>query len=98
MSITKDDVVKIARLANLALTEEEKETFAVQLSSIVSYVEKLNELDTSNVPAMSHSTISGDTSYTMRDDEPHSSLGTEVALSNAPDQKDGHFRVPKVIG
>lgn len=98
MSITRDDVVKIAKLANLALTEEEKDTFAIQLSSIVSYVEKLNELDTTDVPAMSHSTISGDTSYTMRKDEPHESLGTEAALSNAPDQKDGHFRVPKVIG
>ncbi len=97
MSITKSDVVKIAKLANLALTEDEKETFAVQLSSIVSYVEKLNELDTTDVPAMSHSTISGDTSYAMRDDRPHESLGTEIALSNAPDQKDGHFRVPKVI-
>ncbi len=97
MSITKSDVVKIAKLANLALTEDEKEMFAVQLSSIVSYVEKLNELDTTDVPAMSHSTISGDTSYAMRDDIPQESLGTEIALSNAPDQKDGHFRVPKVI-
>ena len=98
MPITKQDVEKIAALANLALTEEEKETFTTQLSSIVSYVEKLNELDTSDVPPMSHSTLSGDTSYAMREDEPVPSLGQEAALANAPDPGDGHFKVPKVIG
>ena len=61
-------------------------------------VEKLNELDVSDVPPMSHSTLSGDTSYAMRDDEPAPSLGQEAALANAPDPGEGHFKVPKVIG
>ncbi|MBL8148950.1 MAG: Asp-tRNA(Asn)/Glu-tRNA(Gln) amidotransferase subunit GatC [Blastocatellia bacterium] len=98
MSITRQDVEKIAALANLALTEEEIQTFTVQLSSIVSYVEKMNELDTTDVEPMSHSTLSGDTSYTRREDDPKPSLGADLALSNAPDSGDGHFKVPKVIG
>ncbi|MCS6886056.1 MAG: Asp-tRNA(Asn)/Glu-tRNA(Gln) amidotransferase subunit GatC [Acidobacteriota bacterium] len=95
MTITIDDVAKIAKLANLALTEQEKTAFAAQLSAIVDYMEKLNELDTSNVPPMSHSTLSAET-Y-LRPDQPRKSLGTETALANAPDAKDDHFRVPKVI-
>lgn len=98
MPITKQDVEKIAKLANLALTEAEVDKFSHQLSSIVSYVEKLNELDTTNIPPMSHSTLSGDTSYAMRDDEPVTSLGQKTALNNAPDGGEGHFKVPKVIG
>lgn len=98
MAITKQDVEKIATLANLALSEEEKERFTSQLSSIVSYIEKLNELDTSNIPAMSHSTLSGDTLYSMREDNLTDSLGQLKALSNAPDSGEGHFKVPKVIG
>ncbi|MEW6730540.1 MAG: Asp-tRNA(Asn)/Glu-tRNA(Gln) amidotransferase subunit GatC [Acidobacteriota bacterium] len=97
MPITKEDTEKIAALAQLALTEEEKETLTTQLSSIVSYIEKLNELDTKDVPPMSHSTLSGDISYTMRNDEEIPSIGQEAALANAPDSGDGHFKVPKVI-
>ncbi|MBI4854022.1 MAG: Asp-tRNA(Asn)/Glu-tRNA(Gln) amidotransferase subunit GatC [Acidobacteria bacterium] len=98
MSITKQDVEKIAGLANLALSEEEKECFTTQLSSIVSYIEKLNKLDTEDVLPMSHSTLSGDTLYTMREDKLVASLGQSKALANAPDGGEDHFRVPKVIG
>lgn len=98
MRITKEEVEKIATLANLALTEEEKEMFTTQLSSIVTYVEQLNQLDTANVPPMSHSTLSGDTSYALRNDEERPSLGQQAALANAPDAGEGHFKVPKVIG
>jgi aspartyl-tRNA(Asn)/glutamyl-tRNA(Gln) amidotransferase subunit C len=98
MPITKQDVEKIATLANLALSEAEQQMFTSQLSSIVSYVEKLNELDTADVPPMSHSTLSGDSSYAMRDDVAGESLGQQIALSNAPDAGEGHFKLPKVIG
>jgi aspartyl-tRNA(Asn)/glutamyl-tRNA(Gln) amidotransferase subunit C len=98
MPITKQDVEKIATLANLALNDAEKEIFTTQLSAIVSYVEKLNELNTDAVPPMSHSTLSGDTSYAMRNDDPVPSLGQQAALANAPDPGEGHFKVPKVIG
>jgi len=96
--ITKQDVEKIANLANLALSETEKECFTSQLSSIVNYIEKLNELNTSDVVAMSHSTLSGDNVYTMREDILVPSLGQSGALANAPDKGEGHFKVPKVIG
>lgn len=98
MSISRQDVEKIANLANLALSEEEKECFTGQLSSIVSYIEKLNELNTSDVLPMSHSTLSGDTLYAMREDKLAPSLGQSGALANAPDGGEGHFKVPKVIG
>jgi aspartyl-tRNA(Asn)/glutamyl-tRNA(Gln) amidotransferase subunit C len=98
MAITKQDVEKIATLANLALSESEKECFTNQLSSIVSYIEKLNELNTSDVAPMSHSTLSGDNVYTMREDVLIPSLGQTSALTNAPDAGEGHFKVPKVIG
>lgn len=97
MSITKQDVEKIATLANLALTEEEKDCFTGQLSSIVDYIEQLSQLDTVGVEPMSHST-SGDNTYSMRDDKLVPSLGQTLALANAPDGEDGHFKVPKVIG
>ncbi len=98
MSITKQDVEKIATLANLALTEEEKDCFTGQLSSIVDYIEQLNQLDTTGVEPMSHSGLSGDNTYSMRDDKLVPSLGQTLALANAPDGEDGHFKVPKVIG
>ncbi len=98
MAITKQDVEKIATLANLALSETEKECFTSQLSSIVSYIEKLDKLNTSDVLPMSHSTLSGDNGYTMREDILAPSLGQKKALANAPDGGEGHFKVPKVIG
>jgi aspartyl-tRNA(Asn)/glutamyl-tRNA(Gln) amidotransferase subunit C len=99
MPITKDDVLKIAELARLELTNEETEAFTVQLDSILGYIDKLNELDTSDVEPMSHSaTASGDTEYTRRNDVARESLGQQIAVANAPDAEAGYFKVPKVIG
>ncbi len=96
MPITKSDVEKIAILANLELTEEEKNLFTTQLAAIVAYVEKLNELETTDVPPMAHA--GGEKAdYALRDDVVSESLGQDVALSNAPDPSQGYFRVPKVI-
>ena len=99
MPIIKDDVLKIAELARLELTNEETEAFTVQLDAILGYIDKLNELDTSAVEPMSHSTTAnGDTEYTRRDDVVIDSLGQEVAVANAPYAEAGYFKVPKVIG
>ena len=99
MPITKDDVLKIAELARLELTNQERESFTVQLDSIFGYIDKLNELDTSEVEPMSHSiTASGDTEYARRDDIATESLGQQAAVANAPDAEAGYFKVPKVIG
>jgi aspartyl-tRNA(Asn)/glutamyl-tRNA(Gln) amidotransferase subunit C len=99
MAITKSDVEKIAELARLELTSEETDLFTEQLSSIIGYIEKLNELDTANVPPMSHCVPGeGDTEYTLRDDKVRPSLGQKLAVENAPDSEAGYFKVPKVIG
>jgi aspartyl-tRNA(Asn)/glutamyl-tRNA(Gln) amidotransferase subunit C len=99
MPITKDDVLKIAELARLELTAAETESFATQLASIFNHIDKLNELDTTDVEPMSHSTTaSGDVDYTRRDDIVRPSLGQQTALENAPDKEAGYFKVPKVIG
>ena len=98
MPITRPDVEKIAELARLELTEEETESFTHQLASILNYIDKLNEIDTTKVDPMSHcSTATGD-DYALRDDRARPSLGQSLAVENAPDQEAGFFKVPKVIG
>jgi aspartyl-tRNA(Asn)/glutamyl-tRNA(Gln) amidotransferase subunit C len=99
MPITKDDVLKIAELARLELTPDETLSFALQLDSILGYIDKLNELDTSEAESMSPSTrLGGDSESARRDDIVTDSLGQEVAVANAPDAEAGYFKVPKVIG
>ena len=98
MAITTEDVAKIARLAHLEITDEELRTFTPQLASIVSYVEQLNELDTSAVaPALGGLTPEGERTQATREDIIQPSLGAELALDQAPEKAAGHFRVPKVL-
>ena len=98
MPINQSDIEKVAQLAHLELTEEELKTFASQIAEIVSYVEQLNEIDTSNVePAIGGLTPEGAKTDSSRDDEIEGSLGQKVALAEAPDPASGHFRVPKVL-
>jgi aspartyl-tRNA(Asn)/glutamyl-tRNA(Gln) amidotransferase subunit C len=99
MPISKVDVEKIAQLARLELTQEEADSFTQQLGSILDYVGKLNELDTSAIGPMSHcSADGGNSDYALRDDQTRPGLGQDVAVANAPDAEDGYFKVPKVIG
>lgn len=99
MPITEDDIKKIAALAHLELTDEELRTLAPQVASIVAYVEQLNKLDTERVePALGGLTPEGERTEAVRDDAVRPSLGQALALDQAPDPADGHFRVPKVIG
>jgi aspartyl-tRNA(Asn)/glutamyl-tRNA(Gln) amidotransferase subunit C len=96
MPIIKDDVLKIAELARLELTNAETEAFTLQLDAILGYIDKLNELDTDAVESGSNSTTT-DIEYTRRDDVTVDSLGQDVAVANAPDAEAGYFKVPKVI-
>ena len=99
MPITKTDVEKIADLGRLELTSEETELLTEQLSSIIGHIEKLNELDTADVPPMSHcAPAGGDVEYAQRDDLVRPSLGQKLAVENAPDAEAGYFKVPRVIG
>ena len=99
MPITEDDIRKIAALAHLEISDDELHTLAPQIASIVSYVEQLNELDTSRVePAIGGLTPEGERTEAARDDAARPSLGQALALEQAPDPAHGHFRVPKVLG
>ena len=98
MPISQSDIEKVAQLAHLELGEEELKTFGAQIAGIISYVEQLNELDTSNIePALGGLTPEGEQTETSRPDETGGSLGQKLALAEAPDPAAGHFRVPKVL-
>lgn len=94
MRISKEEIEHIASLARLSLSEEEKELFGSQLSSILDYMEKLNELDTKDIEPTSHVLP---LSNVMRDDIPSPSIPREDALLNAPDRTNKFYRVPKII-
>jgi aspartyl-tRNA(Asn)/glutamyl-tRNA(Gln) amidotransferase subunit C len=99
MPITQTEVEKIAGLANLELTAEEKISLSNQLAAIVDYIDQLNELDTSAVdPWQQKSAGEMIASSTTRDDLVEPSLGQRKALDQAPDQDEGNFLVPRVIG
>ena len=98
MPITQSDIEKVAQLAHLELGEEELKTFGPQIAEIVAYVEQLKEIDTANVePAIGGLTPEGEKTDTTRADEATGSLGQKLALAEAPDPAEGHFRVPKVL-
>lgn len=94
MSVTKKDVEYIAELARLKFNKKELESFTHQLNEILSYVDKLNELDTENVEPLSHPV---ENINVFRNDELKQSITTDEALKNAPDKTDEFFKVPKVI-
>lgn len=93
MALTREQVEHVARLARLGLTEEEKEAFTVQLSRILDHVNRLEELDTRNVPPTYHAVA---LQNVLREDEPHQSLNREKVLSQAPEAEAGYFKVPKI--
>ncbi len=94
MKITREEVEHVARLARLALTEEEKDTLTGQMDAILAYVDKLNELNTDGVVATSHAVPMENA---FREDVVRPSIGIDNALANAPARVESFFRVPKVI-
>ncbi len=98
MPITESEIEKIAALAHLEITDEERRSLTPQIASIVAYVEQLNEVDTSQVdPTIGGLTAEGVETMAVRDDAHAKSLGQKLALDQAPDPSHGHFRVPKVL-
>jgi aspartyl-tRNA(Asn)/glutamyl-tRNA(Gln) amidotransferase subunit C len=91
MAITREQVLHVARLARLALSEEELERLGRELDAIVAAVSKVSELDLSDVPPTSHPL---DLVNVLADDEPRPSLPRQDALANAPQAEEGAFRVP----
>jgi aspartyl-tRNA(Asn)/glutamyl-tRNA(Gln) amidotransferase subunit C len=94
MKITPEEISHVADLARLRLSSDEVEAMAGQLGDILSYVAKLNELDTEGIPPMTHA-ISIVNAF--REDEVKPSLDREKILSNGPQQDGESFVVPRII-
>ena len=92
--IDKELVRKVAKLSRLELSDAEVEEFSSQLSSIVGYVEKMNELDTEGVEPLAHCLA---VSNVFREDVVKESCGVEKAVSNAPERDGEFFKVPKIL-
>ena len=94
MKITKEDVVHVADLARLELSEEAIETFAGQIGEILEHVDSLKRVDTQGVSATTHA-ISLTNAF--RDDDTPVAADRERCMANAPESEDGSFVVPKII-
>ncbi len=92
--ITRDDVEHVARLARLALSDAEIERMREQLNAILGYIDKLRELDVTNVEPTSHAVPLVNV---MREDEVLPCLPQDQMLANAPDRVGELFRVPRII-
>jgi aspartyl-tRNA(Asn)/glutamyl-tRNA(Gln) amidotransferase subunit C len=94
MALTRDEVLHVARLARIGLTDEEVARFQQQLSQILEHFDVLNSLDTSDVPPTTHTLP---LENVLRPDEPAESLGQDQVLANAPSAQDGYLRVRAVL-
>jgi len=94
MRLSKQDVEKVALLARLEFSEKEIDKLTTQLDAILGYVEKLNELDTSQVEPTAHVLP---IKNVMREDEVTNQAPSEIVFQNAPKQKENLFKVPQVI-
>ncbi len=94
MSLTPENIIKIAKLARIALTEDEVPHFHKELQNIIGMVEVLQEVDTENVPQM---TSVSQAALPMREDKVTEGNCIEAVLQNAPESEYGCFVVPKVI-
>ncbi|MEE8398409.1 MAG: Asp-tRNA(Asn)/Glu-tRNA(Gln) amidotransferase subunit GatC [Desulfobacterales bacterium] len=94
MKITKEEVIHVADLARLDMGEEAIDGFADQIGNILTYVDTLKQVDTTDVDATTHA-IS--LSNVFREDEEKTPIARDAAQANAPEKEDGLFLVPKVI-
>jgi len=90
MSISKEEVIKIAKLSRLELKEDEVEFFSAQMKNILDFVNKLNEVKAELIEEYSNSTP-------LREDEPEASLEVDKVLLNAPAKRLNMFEVPKIV-
>ncbi len=95
MSLTRDEVEKVALLGRLKLTPEELDRMTMQLSAIVGYVDQLAELDTEEVEPMAHAV---ELKNVFRGDELRPSLDRAAAMANAPHHDGEYYLVPAVLG
>jgi aspartyl-tRNA(Asn)/glutamyl-tRNA(Gln) amidotransferase subunit C len=94
LPLTPEEVRHNAKLARVGLSDDEVSRFQNQLSQILDYFERLQEVDTENVPPTAHTLAMHNV---MRDDEPHPSIDKEEVLANAPQREEDLFRVRAVL-
>ncbi|MEE8587573.1 MAG: Asp-tRNA(Asn)/Glu-tRNA(Gln) amidotransferase subunit GatC [Acidobacteriota bacterium] len=97
MSIRRNEVVKLARLARLGFSDQELDEFVPQFREIIGYVDQLEELPTQGVEPLYQALGAEERQEGTRPDEVRPSLPRQAALQNAPQTKEGQFQVPKVI-
>jgi len=97
LKLTEKEVRYVADLANLRFSDEEVQRFTRDLGSILEHMDKLNELDTTNIEPMAQVLYAAEETATLRPDRERPSLGNELALANAPQKSAGYFKVPRVI-
>ncbi len=90
----KMDIEKVARLARLELSRDEKETFQGQMDQILTYMEQLNRMDTTGVEPTSHAIP---VYNAFREDEAKPSLPRQEVMAIAPEEEEGYFKVPRII-
>lgn len=94
MKITRDEVRRVAVLARLQFPPEEEEILTGQLDKILQYMEKLNQLDTTNVEPLAHAV---DIANALREDRVANQPSPDAMLANAPAREKDFFKVPKII-
>jgi aspartyl-tRNA(Asn)/glutamyl-tRNA(Gln) amidotransferase subunit C len=97
VKITEEEVRRVADLANLALRDDEVARMAADLDGILTHIDKLNELDTSNVEPMAQVLFDAEEAATLREDRVVPCLTNAEAVANAPVTSGGYYKVPKVI-
>ncbi len=94
-TLTDDEVLRVAKLSRLRLGDDEVHHFAGQLSRVLAFMSKLNELNLDGVEPMAHPS---DVTNVLREDVEQPGLSVEAALANAPGKMESFFAVPKIIG
>ena len=97
MKLTEKEVRYVAGLANLTLSDAEVPKLVANLDEILAHMDKLSEIDTTGVEPMAQVLYAADDLAALREDAPKPTLGSEVALANAPMAGPGYFKVPLVI-
>ena len=97
MAIDRNTVRHVARLARLALTDEEEERTAAQLAHVLDYIERLNGVDVEGVEPLSFAGDPREAQSSMRNDEPRPGLSRDTVLKEAPEHDGSAFLVPRII-
>lgn len=97
MKLTRESVQRVATLARLRLTVREEAEMTEQLDQVLSYMEKLSQIDTADQPPFAHTFNMSDLMENLREDKVTNESNVDALLANAPDRDETFFKVPKII-